>query len=114
MNARERHVAGQPPNWSRPSQAFRHFDGTLANDWRHAHPGLPTARCRRVRFRSRIRDEARWPWVRRWLRLAGAWALDQIHPDPRERRKIYIYLTVSMWVVMLTIGFLASHTKVHP
>jgi hypothetical protein len=102
MNARERHGVGAPPSWSRPSQAFRHFDGSAPNDWRHAHPGLPAKRRRAARF----------PW-RRWARHVGAWALNQIHPDPRERQRIYIYLIFSAWVVMCTIGILAAH-GIHP
>lgn len=114
MNTREHHVAGQPPSWSRPSQAFRHFDGSLADDWRHAQPGLLQPRRRRARGRvQRLRAWLRGlPW-KRWARRVGAWALDQVHPDPRERRKIYIYLVVATWVVMCTIGVLAAH-GIHP
>lgn len=99
MNAqREHHVAGRAPIWSRWSLAFRHLDGSPC-DWRHDKPAWRRPRnlvSRRARFK-------------RWLLGAGAWALYQIHPDPRERRKIYIYLLVMTWLVMCTLGVLAGH-----
>jgi len=108
MSAREHHIVGVPPSWSRSSQAFRHFDGSLADDWRHARPGsVPQRRRARGRIR-RLRA-----WLRGLPRRAGAWALDFIHPDPRERQKIYIYLIVASWVVMCTIGILAAR-GIHP
>lgn len=100
MNTREHHVAGQAPDYSRPAQAFRHFDRRRA-DWRGHRPGWEPFR---PAFRQRMRS---------FLRRAGQWALNQIHPDPRERAVIYAYLLIATWIVMIAIGVMAYH-GIHP
>lgn len=119
MNAREHHVIGKPPVWSRLAQRFHRFDGALvdrymqdeereddarlASDWRCCGPAwAPPRNTPGLRMR-----------IRAALRRAGQWALDFIHPDPRQRRIIYIYLLVATWAVMVVIGILAKH-GIHP
>lgn len=101
MSARDHHVVGHAPDYSARHHAFRHFDGTP--DWRHTHPAWQPPRSR-VTVRQRLKGG---------LRRASTWALDFIHPDPRERRIIYTYLLVGTWIVMIVIGVLAKH-GIHP
>lgn len=92
----------RPLDWSRASQMFRHLDGSPCN-WRDAKPGWQTPRdVMRHRALRRALRRAR-------LRRLGQWAIDFIHPDPRERRKIYIYVVLASWAVMITMGLLAAH-----
>lgn len=45
MSTRDHHVAGQPPQFSRYAQEFKHLDGRRP-DWRKAKPGLEAHRSR--------------------------------------------------------------------
>lgn len=88
MNAQpihEHHVDSQPPDWRADRPAWQ------------PPRNIASGRTR----------------VKRWLRRAGQWALDFIHPDPRQRRVIYIYLLIATWLVMIAIGVLAK-LGVHP
>lgn len=121
---REHHVAGQAPNWSRPSQAFRHFDGTLA-DWRTAHPGhRELARRHRAGPRARLRRAGRAlqtcsamasERLKACARSAREWLqFEDILLGPAgQRRDIAVFTVGVAWGVMCAIGMMAAW-GIHP
>jgi hypothetical protein len=103
-STREHPVAGHAPDWSRPSQAFRHLDGRL--------PDLPADRnspCTRSVPRKRgLRERAAAN-----LRNLGVAVVNYFAPTPRQRLVFGTFLIGMMWGVMCAIGMMAAW-GIHP
>lgn len=125
MSRHEYSAPGHAPDWSRPSQAFRHFDGSAADDWRTRRPGDPDLRRRhRTGFRARLRRAWRAGQtaavviaIRARAVIAGAreWlAFEDILLGPAgQRRDVAVFVVGMAWGVMCAIGMMAAW-GIHP
>jgi hypothetical protein len=104
MNVRDRHVVNQAPDWSRPSQAFRHLDGRPADDCRHAKSTHIVRPPRRRPLMERVRQR---------IDLLARMVVHYFAPTPKQRLILGSVILGMAWGVMCAIGMMAAW-GIHP